>query len=381
MIKSAQPTAASETDGALNSRIWLTFAVIAIGSFLGPFSGSIVVVALPSITPAYGIDLQSVKWIIIVYLVVMNALLPITGKLGQRFGATFVYLAGFFVFGFGSIACALVPATNILWLVGARVLQATGAAMIFGISPALIIQVVPAHRRSLAFGILGSIVALGLITAQPLGVVLCDQLSWHWVFLIQAPVAFAGAVLGWWLLPKDAPRGYERIPWANMFAWGVIIAGLALAGEALSKGLWINYLWLTVSVTIAAVLAFIFAELKLGQLFDYALFRYAAFSQGAFAVLVSFSIMYIMVLLMPFYFIDYLKLSTMAKAVLFCISPLTTAIAGPASGHLADRIGLWSPGPPAVAHRTEPGGARPRQRFILWTQLLRNDGLCRGCAT
>jgi MFS family permease len=324
-------------------KAWLTFAVVAIGSFLGPLSGSIAIVALPTIAPAYGIDLQSVKWIIIIYLVIMNALLPITGKLGQRLGATYVYLAGFLVFGLGSITCALAPASSIMWLVGARAIQAVGASMIYGISPALITRCVPSHRRSLAFGILGSVVAVGLIVAQPLGVVLCDELSWPWVFWVQVPIALAGAGFGWWLLPKDPPVRGEHLPWANTAAWGGIIAGLTLLGEALSKGLWIEYLPLTVAATMLMVLAFILAELRLGRLFDYSLLRYPAFSQGAFAVMVAYSIMYVMILLTPFYFDDYLQLSTLHKALLFGISPLITVFAGPASGYLADRIGFRAP--------------------------------------
>ena len=337
------PIDTETTADQYNKRSWLTFATVAIGSFLGPLSGSIVIVALPSISPAFGVDLQSVKWILIVYLVVTTALLPISGRLGQWLGATHVYLAGFVIFALGSTACGLVPGTSIFWLIGARVLQAVGAAMIFGISPALITRCVPAKRRSLAFGILGSVVATALIIAQPLGVVLCDKLSWHWVFFAQVPVALSAALLGWWLLPKDPPSQRIALPWASVSAWFLVVAGIALIGEALSKGLWLQYLPLTAAATVLAAGAFGLSEWKLARLFDYSLFRYPAFAQGAFAGTVAYAIMFIMILLLPFYFEDYLHLDTLHKAILFGISPLTTVFAGPAAGHLADRIGFRIP--------------------------------------
>lgn len=338
------PTATVPAVDGTTGRVWLTFATVAVGSFLGPLAGSIVSVALPTIAPAFGVDLQSIKWIIIIYLVVTTSLLPISGKLGQWLGATNVYLTGFLVFALGSIACAISPTSSILWLVAARALQAVGSAMIFGISPALITRCVPAHRRSFFFGILGSVVAVALIIAQPLGVVLCDKLSWPWVFWVQAPVALSGAILGWRLLPKDAAdASHARLPWASIATWSLFITGAALVGEALSKGLLIAYLPFTLVATMLAAGAFALTEWKLARLFDYSLFRYPAFRQGAIAATITYAIMYIQILLVPFYFDDYLHLDTVHKVILFALSPVATVFVGPLSGALADRIGFRLP--------------------------------------
>src|SRR5512135_1442955 len=91
----------------MHANPWLIFAVIGLGSFLGPLSGSIVNVALPTIAKEYQADIQSVKWVVLVYLVVMTFLLPLAGKWGQRYGEGKLYILGFAIYALASALAAL----------------------------------------------------------------------------------------------------------------------------------------------------------------------------------------------------------------------------------------------------------------------------------
>jgi MFS family permease len=213
----------------------------------------------------------------------------------------------------------------------------------FGMGPALLTLYFPAERRSLAFGITGSVVALALITGPPLGVVLCDLLDWHWVFWVQVPVALAGVIVCSILLPADVRHKRPLIPVASILSWFVFVAALILLSEAFSKGLWFSYWPLTTFVTIAALLLLIYAESRPLTLFNYTVLRYPAFWRGVIAAVLLYLAISTMILLMPFYLEDYLRLPTWEKGLIFGASPLATAFFGPAAGHLADRIGFRLP--------------------------------------
>lgn len=322
---------------------WWILGVVLLGSFLGPLSGSIISVALPSIASAFHIDLQTVKWVMLIYLMISTALLPLVGYFGRWIGEGRQYKLGFFIFLLATIACALAPNLGVQWLVIFRGLQAVGSALMFGMGPALLTRYFPAKRRSLAFGLLGSIVALALITGPPLGVVLCDMLNWHWIFWVQVPIAAAGVIVGISLLPPDPRHERPRIPAGSIAGWFVLVTALVLLSEAFSKGLWLNYWPLTAVVIAAAVVLLIYSETKPLTLFNYAVLRYSAFWRGTVGAVIMYFTFSLLILLIPFYLEDYLILPTWEKGLIFASSPLATAIFGPAAGHFADRIGFRLP--------------------------------------
>jgi EmrB/QacA subfamily drug resistance transporter len=322
---------------------WWILGVVLLGSFLGPLSGSIIGVALPSISSSFHIDLQTVKWVVLIYLLVSTSLLPLVGYFGSWIGEGRQYKLGFFIFLLATIACALAPNMGVQWLILFRAIQAVGSALMFGMGPALLTMYFPAERRSLAFGILGSTVALALISGPPLGVVLCDLLNWHWIFWAQVPIAAAGVIVGTILLPPDARHERPLIPVGSIAGWFALVTALVLLSEAFSKGLWINYWPLTAVVIVGALGLLIYSETRPLTLFNYTVLRYSAFWRGTIGAIIMYFTYSVLILLIPFYLEDYLALPTWEKGLIFASSPLATALFGPAAGHFADRIGFRLP--------------------------------------
>lgn len=322
---------------------WVLFAVLLMGSFLGPLSGSIINVALPSIGADYAIDVQTVKWVVLIYLLGSASLLPVVGKLGHWIGEGRQYTAGMIIFTIAAAACAFAPDSGISWLVIWRGIQSIGAALMFGMSPALVTRYVPGKRRSLAFGIIGSVVAVALITGPALGVIICDLLDWRWIFGV---LLFAGAVTSVAasiLLPPDQRAGRPVIPFVSIAGWFMLILGLVMVGEAFSKGFWIEHLPLTGALTAIGIGIFAFGETRRHRLFDYTLFHYAAFEQGVISSILIYLSISVLILFMPFYLEDYEKLSTGMRMLFFSLSPISTIFAGPLGGSFADRIGFRLP--------------------------------------
>ena len=327
----------------MHANPWLIFAVIGVGSFLGPLSGSIVNVALPTIGDYYHTDLQSVKWVVLVFLVVNTFLLPLAGKWGQRFGGSRLYVLGFILYGLGSMLCGISAHFALQELVLARVIQAMGSALLFATSGALVAKFIPPERRGLAFGLVGSIVAVALVTGPVLGGVICASWNWTWIFWVQLPVALLGVISSLVLLPTDEHGEALEFPVASSVAWVLLIGGLSLVGEAFSKGLWVEYLWLSIPLTALAFSGLIASERRGPPLFDYSMFRLPAFRMAAAGALMLNLIFFTLLLFLPFYLQVYLNLSQGQTGMILGISPLATFAFGPAMGHLADRFGFRLP--------------------------------------
>ena len=118
------------------SRKWLVLSAVAMGIFLATIDGSIVNVALPTLSAALGADFATVQWVVLSYLLTITTLLAVVGRLADMYGRKRLYNSGFVVFTVGSLLCGLSPSVG--WLIGFRVLQGIGAALILALGLALV---------------------------------------------------------------------------------------------------------------------------------------------------------------------------------------------------------------------------------------------------
>lgn len=146
---------------------WYVLATVAIGTFMATLDGSIVNVALPTLSDQLHSNLSALQWVVTAYLLTITSLLPVFGRLSDLVGRKKVFGLGFLVFILGSALCGL--AQNIWFLVGTRVLQAVGAAMLMSNSAAIITAIFPPQERGKALGLTGTVVALGSLTGPALG--------------------------------------------------------------------------------------------------------------------------------------------------------------------------------------------------------------------
>src|SRR5690554_4638674 len=127
---------------------------------MAPLDGSVVNIALPTLTHLFQVRLVTYEWLVMIYLLLVSALLLTYGRLGDLYGHRPLYLAGFLIFTVGSLFCALAPGIGAL--IGARAVQALGAGMMMAAGPAIITAVFPARERGRALGLNGMVVAAGL---------------------------------------------------------------------------------------------------------------------------------------------------------------------------------------------------------------------------
>lgn len=233
---------------------WFAVATVCFGAFMGQLDASIVTLAFPALQRQFGTGLAAVQWVSLGYLVALVALLVPVGRVSDRAGRKLIYMYGFAVFTLASAACGF--AWSLPVLVGLRVLQAVGAAMLQANSVALVATSVAAHRRRAALGVQAAAQSLGLAAGPTIGGVLVASIGWRWVFLINVPVGIVALIAGWFLLPRtrNRERGGATDPAGTALLAAAAIAGLlavsAVSGLALPS-------WAVAALAVTAVAAVI----------------------------------------------------------------------------------------------------------------------------
>ncbi len=331
---------------------WVILSVICLGAFMTSLDGSIVNIALPTVSRAFGVALNGqIQWVVIGYLIVIAATLLTFGRLSDAVGAKRIWSLGIIFFAVSSAACGFAPA--LIWLVVFRAVQGVGAAMILATSAALITETFPGSQRGRALGINAVVVSLAVSTGPVLGGLITEYASWRWIFFINVPI---GVVNYFWTLRTLPPDQKSR---ASGFDFtGAALLALGLGGLTLGLSFGRQWGWSSLPILAAlglGVLSFaaaLFTETRVKRpLIDLTLFQNRTFTSATFSLLLSFVAFFSATFLLPFY-LEQLRGFSTSRAGLLLI-PLTVGIGllGPLSGALADRIGsrLLSPLGLAVA--------------------------------
>ena len=325
---------------------WLVFAALAVGTFLSVVDHGSVIVALPTIEAHFDTDLPTVQWVIVGYALAISVLLLPMGRLGDMVGRKQVYIAGFSIFVVASAMGGASP--NLPLLIGARVLQGVGSAMIQGNSMAIVISTFAPKERGKALGSHLSVVGTGAVAGPALGGLMISLLDdWRWVLFFNVPIGLIGIAVGLLVLTGGRPSEETEGSGRPAFDWmGAVLSGVALLAFLLVVGNGDRVGWTSWPVAAgagAAVLflaGFIWWELRVvSPMLELRLFRRKLVALGAAAGWISFLGTAAARFMMPFYLQRVLEYSP-GKVGLFMIpAALCMVIVGPVAGRLSDRYG------------------------------------------
>jgi len=183
---------------------WAALIALCIGFFMILLDTTIVTIAIPTMVRDLNTDLNSVVWVISIYLLVYAVLMLFTSRLGDRFGPKRIFLAGMVVFTVASLWCGLSGTAQML--IAARAVQGLGAALMTPQTLAFITHLFPPAKRGPAMGMWGGIAGLATITGPLLGGVLVDSLGWEWIFFVNVPIGVVGLVLTMLWVPDWQPK-------------------------------------------------------------------------------------------------------------------------------------------------------------------------------
>src|SRR4051794_10982864 len=175
---------------APQNRKWWTLAAVSFGLFMIMLDNTIVNVALPSIQSSLNLKVSELEWIVAGYALTFGALMLTGGKLADLFGRRRVFVIGLAIFTASSLACGLAGSGSVL--IGARVVQGVGAALMNPATLSIITVTFPRHQRGTAIGIWAGVSALALAIGPLVGGLISQRLNWNWIFFINIPVGLIG---------------------------------------------------------------------------------------------------------------------------------------------------------------------------------------------
>ncbi|MDP9256124.1 MAG: DHA2 family efflux MFS transporter permease subunit [Actinomycetota bacterium] len=213
------------------ARRWKVLTLVSIGVFMVSLDLFIVNIAFPKIEGDFaGSSVSSISWVLNAYAIVLAALMVSGGRLADRHGRKRLFLWGLAIFVLGSALCGAAPSVGAL--VGARVIQAGGAALLLPTSLALLLPEFEPRQRSHAIGIWAAIGGLAAAAGPPVGGLLVE-LSWRLVFLVNVPIGIAAIAYGIRLLHESRDEQQER---PDLLGSGLIVVAVAVLALGLVKG-------------------------------------------------------------------------------------------------------------------------------------------------
>lgn len=342
---------------------WVVLSNTTLAMLMATLNMSSVMIAMPAIFRGIHLDplgpgnFNYLLWMLMGYMVVTAVLVVNLGRLGDMFGRVRMYNLGFVVFTVASILLSLVWSTGptgALELIGLRMLQALGGAMLMANTAALLTDAFPEEQRGLALG-LNQVVGLagtfiGLIAGG-----LLARADWRLVFVINVPVGLFGTVWSYWKLRELGQRSVARIDWRGNVAFA---AGLTLALIGITYGIrpygghtmgWQSpFVLTTVTVGVALLAVFVAIERRADEpMFQLSLFRIRPFTAGNAAGLLGSigrgGLMFMLVIWLQGIWLPehgYGFARTPLWAGIYMI-PLNVGFlaAGPVSGLLTDKFG------------------------------------------
>ncbi|MGB9801104.1 MAG: MFS transporter [Thermanaerothrix sp.] len=200
--------------------------VLFVGVLMGALDIAILGPALPSIRAEFAVEERTLSWMFSAYVLASLISTTLMAKLSDLFGRRWIYAADVGLFALGSLLVVIAPRFE--WVVLGRAVQGLGAGGIFPVASAVIGDVYPPERRGRALGMIGAVFGLAFLIGPLLGGVILAVASWHWLFLINVPLAVVLIVFSLRLLP--AQRATRRVAFD---AVGLVLLSLTLLALAL----------------------------------------------------------------------------------------------------------------------------------------------------
>jgi EmrB/QacA subfamily drug resistance transporter len=312
----------------------LILLLIIITSFINPFLGAAINIALPAIAKDFSMGAVGMSWVAMAFLLSSAIFLVPFGKLADIKGRKLVFLAGNLIITATSILCAL-SATGPM-LIASRVLQGIGSAMVFGTGMAIITSVYPPGKRGKAIGIAVTAVYIGLSLAPVLGGMLTQYLGWRSIFYVTVPFELVVVWITWKSIPQEwAEARGERFDLPGSLLYLVSMSAFMFGFSRLPD---------TLAIVMAAggltgLILFVILEMRVTfPVFDMALFtsnRLFAFSN--LAALINYATTFAITFLLSLYLQVVMGLSPRDAGMILITQPATMAMVASLSGKLSDR--------------------------------------------
>lgn len=326
-----------------NRVIWLLLAA----TFVVILNETIMTVAIPKLMDDLHIDALAAQWLSTAFMLTMAIVIPITGFLLQRFTTRAMFITAMSLFSLGTLTAALAPGFAVL--VGARVIQASGTAMMLPLLMTTLMTLVPPAKRGRTMGNVSIVISVAPAIGPTISGFILNYLAWRWIFLIVLPIALIMLLIGMRFVENVSEPQKVRIDILSVvlsaLGFGGLVYGLSLSGESggASGGSAGPALWIALGVGVGGLATFIVRQLFLQRsdraLLDLRTFRSPVFTVAIVLMAISTAAMFGVIIVLPLYLQHVLHLDTLSTGLLLLPGGLVMGLAAPFVGRLYDRFG------------------------------------------
>jgi EmrB/QacA subfamily drug resistance transporter len=312
---------------------------VTLATMLAPLNSTMIAVALPRIMGDFHVGIATAGWLITSYLIVMAALQPVAGKLGDRLGRRRLLLGGLLAFGLASFGAAIAPTLPFLFI--CRLGQAVAGAIALPNGTALVREVVPPQRRAARYGLVGAAVSFAAAAGPPLGGFIVGAAGWRAIFDLNVVLIVPALLLGWRVIPRTRMQGTLR----RFDVGGALLLSCLLLGAAilLTQGdheMGLVGLGLGAMLMLGVAVVFLRRELRHPDpVLQPRLFRHRTFASANAAIALSNLAMYSTLLSIPLLLAGRQGWGSTAIGLVLASMSGTVVLFAPLGGRLADRWG------------------------------------------
>ncbi|HEY8724138.1 MAG TPA: MFS transporter [Gaiellaceae bacterium] len=319
---------------------WWTLGAVSVGLFMIMLDNTVVNVALPSMRRSLHMSLSELEWVVAGYALTFAAFMLVGGKLADFIGRRLIFMIGLAVFTGASLACGLAP--NGGFLIGARIVQGLGGALMNPATLSIIAATFAPRERGRAIGIWAGVSAMALAIGPLVGGLLTEHINWNWIFFINVPVGLLGLLAIPVFIDESRDTTAEQrldVPGLATSALGLFSLTYAFI-EANSYG-WASARIIGAFVVAAASLvSFVLLERhQRTPMLDLSLFRNRTFGGANAAMLFVGLAMFGTFFYVSLYMQNVLGYSPVQAGASFLPMTILIILIAPRAGALTDRVG------------------------------------------
>ncbi|MEU0497477.1 DHA2 family efflux MFS transporter permease subunit [Mycobacterium sp. NPDC006124] len=323
----------------------VVIGLLVFSAFVMILNETIMSVALPVLIVDLDIAARTAQWLTSGFLLTMAVVIPMSGSLLQRFPVRAIFVTAMSLFCAGTLVSALAPGFAVL--LGGRIVQACGTAVMVPLLMTTVMKLIPADRRGQTMGTISIVIAVAPAVGPTLSGFILGSLDWRWMFWIVLPIALLGLVAGWaWLHVADererpTPIDPVSVP-LSAIAFAGLVFGLSELGAAGDGGPAVPA-WAPLGAGAVAMALFGVRQVRLQRVdrafLDLRPFTHRRFSVSVGLVVIGFTGLFGAIIMVPLYVQDVLGKSALAAGLTSLPGGLLMGLAGPLVGRVYDRHG------------------------------------------
>lgn len=386
-----ESTHLDEAEGATESRLerrhLQVIGVLLVATFVVILNETVMSIAIPVLQVELGVAPSIGQWLTTAFMLTMAVIIPLTGFLIQRIPTRTLFMLAMSLFTAGTLLAFVAPGFGVLLI--ARIIQASGTAIMLPLLMTTIMTLVPPARRGAMMGNISIVIAVAPALGPTVSGFILDHFGWRWIFGFVAPIALAALVIGTRFVTSvnetsEADIDLLSIPLA-VLGFGGLVYGLVGIGESAQEGTAVP-VWVPFLVGGAAMIGFVARQRQLQKddraLLDLRVFGSRQFSISVVAMLLGMATMMGTFIIVPYFAQSVILLDSFQTGLITLPGGLLMGLAGPIVGRIYDKRGplvLCIPGSVLVSIGVWMLTTVNTSTSIWWL-LLSNMALCLGLA-